>query len=134
VIRTRTLMASIAYSTWNRRPSGLKVFTPLSYSLLVRNMLAGCWERGRWEGKERAAADELLELLAPVAIRGRSGGGGASGCCFNVVGWAAGARAPGGGQRSDRARLQVVASGDGVQWRGVDVRPSTTRARPRVSP
>ena len=59
----RTLMASMAYSTWNRRPSGLhgggkqgceapaamivccqgrlphlKVFTPLSYSLRVRNM------------------------------------------------------------------------------------------------
>lgn len=33
-----TLIASMAYSTWNRRPSGLKVFTPLSYSLRVRNM------------------------------------------------------------------------------------------------
>ena len=31
-------MASIAYSTWKMRPSGLKVFTPLSYSLLVRNI------------------------------------------------------------------------------------------------
>jgi len=29
-----TLMASMAYSTWNRRPSGEKVFTPRSYSLL----------------------------------------------------------------------------------------------------
>ena len=34
-----TLIASSAYSTWNSRPSGLKVFTPLSYSLRVRNML-----------------------------------------------------------------------------------------------
>ena len=33
-----TLIASIAYSTWNRRPSGLKVFTPRSYSLRVRNI------------------------------------------------------------------------------------------------
>jgi hypothetical protein len=33
-----TLIASIAYSTWNRRPSGLNVFTPLSYSLRVRNI------------------------------------------------------------------------------------------------
>ena len=36
--RLDTLMASIAYSTWKMRPSGLKVFTPLSYSLLVRNI------------------------------------------------------------------------------------------------
>jgi len=35
-----TLIASIAYSTWNRRPSGLKVLTPLSYSLRVRNICA----------------------------------------------------------------------------------------------
>ena len=25
-----TLIASMAYSTWNRRPSGEKIFTPLS--------------------------------------------------------------------------------------------------------
>ena len=31
-------MASMAYSTWNSLPSGLNVLTPLSYSLLVRNM------------------------------------------------------------------------------------------------
>ena len=30
-----TLMASMAYSTWNKRPSGEKVFTPRSYSLLT---------------------------------------------------------------------------------------------------
>ena len=30
-----TLMASMAYSTWNKRPSGEKVFTPRSYSLLA---------------------------------------------------------------------------------------------------
>ena len=30
----QTLIASIAYSTWKRRPSGENVFTPLSYSLL----------------------------------------------------------------------------------------------------
>ena len=35
----RTLMASMAYSTWKMRPSGEKVFTPRSYSLRVRNML-----------------------------------------------------------------------------------------------
>lgn len=29
-----TLMASMAYSTWKRRPSGEKVLTPRSYSLL----------------------------------------------------------------------------------------------------
>ena len=34
-----TLMASMAYSTWKSRPSGEKVFTPRSYSDLVRNML-----------------------------------------------------------------------------------------------
>jgi len=33
------LMASMAYSTWINRPSGLKVLTPRSYSLLVRNIL-----------------------------------------------------------------------------------------------
>lgn len=32
-------MASMAYSTWKRRPSGEKVFTPRSYSVLVRNMM-----------------------------------------------------------------------------------------------
>ena len=32
------LMASMAYSTWKRRPSGEKVFTPRSYSLRVRNI------------------------------------------------------------------------------------------------
>lgn len=34
-----SLMASMAYSTWKRRPSGEKVFTPLSYSDLVRYMV-----------------------------------------------------------------------------------------------
>jgi hypothetical protein len=29
----------MAYSTWKRRPSGEKVFTPLSYSDLVRYMV-----------------------------------------------------------------------------------------------
>ena len=33
------LMASIAYSTWKSLPSGEKVFTLRSYSLLVKNML-----------------------------------------------------------------------------------------------
>ena len=32
------MIASIAYSTWKIRPSGLKQFTPLSYSFLVINM------------------------------------------------------------------------------------------------
>ena len=30
------MMASMAYSTWNSRPSGEKVFTPRSYSVLQR--------------------------------------------------------------------------------------------------
>jgi hypothetical protein len=52
----RTLIASIAYSTWNRRPSGLNVFTPRSYSLRVRNMTAGgC--RGLWANATAAARD-----------------------------------------------------------------------------
>lgn len=34
------LIASMAYSTWNSRPSGEKVFTPRSYSVLVRNILS----------------------------------------------------------------------------------------------
>ena len=38
--RARTLMASSAYSTWNSLPSGLKVLTPRSYSLLVRNIVS----------------------------------------------------------------------------------------------
>ncbi|KAI8423658.1 hypothetical protein MSG28_012710 [Choristoneura fumiferana] len=33
-----SLMASMAYSTWNSLPSGLKVFTPRSYSDRVRNI------------------------------------------------------------------------------------------------
>lgn len=35
---TLTLMASMAYSTWNNRPSGENVFTPRSYSERVKNM------------------------------------------------------------------------------------------------
>lgn len=34
-----SLMASMAYSTWKRRPSGEKVLTPLSYSERVRYMM-----------------------------------------------------------------------------------------------
>ena len=34
-----TLMASMAYSTWKRRPSGEKVLTPRSYSDRVRNIV-----------------------------------------------------------------------------------------------
>ena len=34
-----SLTAWIAYSTWKRRPSGLKVFTPRSYSLFAMNMV-----------------------------------------------------------------------------------------------
>lgn len=34
-----TLIASMAYSTWNNRPSGEKVFTPLSYSVLQPNKI-----------------------------------------------------------------------------------------------
>ena len=36
----RTLIASMAYSTWKMWPSGEKVLTPRSYSLLVRNISA----------------------------------------------------------------------------------------------
>jgi hypothetical protein len=36
----RTLMASMAYSTWKMRPSGLNVLTPRSYSLRVKNIAA----------------------------------------------------------------------------------------------
>ena len=32
-------MASMAYSTWKRRPSGEKVLTPLSYSERVKYIL-----------------------------------------------------------------------------------------------
>lgn len=32
-------MASIAYSTWKRRPSGEKVLTPRSYSERVKNIV-----------------------------------------------------------------------------------------------
>ena len=45
----RTLMASMAYSTWKRRPSGEKVLTPRSYSLLGEGQ-----HRGR--RMQRAAA------------------------------------------------------------------------------
>jgi len=34
-----SLIASIAYSTYKRRPSGENVFTPLSYSLLLPNII-----------------------------------------------------------------------------------------------
>ena len=34
-----TLIASIAYSTWKRRPSGEKVLTPRSYSERVKNIV-----------------------------------------------------------------------------------------------
>ena len=34
-----SLMASMAYSTWNNLPSGEKVFGPRSYSDLLRNIL-----------------------------------------------------------------------------------------------
>jgi hypothetical protein len=34
-----TLMASMAYSTWKRRPSGENVLTPRSYSERVKNMV-----------------------------------------------------------------------------------------------
>ena len=36
-------MASMAYSTWKMRPSGLKQFTPLSYSFLVINMVSASY-------------------------------------------------------------------------------------------
>jgi len=57
----RTLMASMAYSTWKSRPSGLKVLTPRSYSLRVRNI-----------AKERApllSADELGDTGSFTAHR-----------------------------------------------------------------
>lgn len=39
LLRGFTLMASIAYSTWKRRPSGEKVLTPRSYSERVKNIV-----------------------------------------------------------------------------------------------
>jgi hypothetical protein len=35
-------MASMAYSTWNKRPSGENVFTPRSYSERVKYILQQC--------------------------------------------------------------------------------------------
>jgi hypothetical protein len=59
----------MAYSTWNRRPSGLNVLTPLSYSERVRNILRGCsWPTEDREQERRndpavvAASDERREL------------------------------------------------------------------------
>jgi len=51
-----TLMASMAYSTWKRRPSGEKVLTPLSVLLLDQPKKGGgkwqqrgkCWQGGGW--------------------------------------------------------------------------------------
>ena len=43
---------SIAYSTWNRRPSGEKVLTPRSYSLRVRNMVASAHGRAHDDESE----------------------------------------------------------------------------------
>merc|ERR1719264_1123102 len=40
-----SLIASIAYSTWKRRPSGEKVFTLRSYSERVRNIFPILWEQ-----------------------------------------------------------------------------------------
>ncbi len=47
---THTLMASIAYSTWNKRPSGENVFTPRSYSERVKNMVkfTNCKKKKHW--------------------------------------------------------------------------------------
>lgn len=42
-----TLIASIAYSTWKRRPSGENVLTPRSYSERVRNMACARWVAAR---------------------------------------------------------------------------------------
>mmetsp|Transcript_8173 Transcript_8173/g.24020 ORF Transcript_8173/g.24020 Transcript_8173/m.24020 type:complete len:248 (-) Transcript_8173:8-751(-) len=42
-----SLMASMAYSTWKSRPSGEKVFTPRSYSLRDRKLMACAQGRGR---------------------------------------------------------------------------------------
>lgn len=52
-----TLIASIAYSTWNSRPSGLNVFTPRSYSLRVRN-IAGAG--GAQAARQRRQQDEVI--------------------------------------------------------------------------
>lgn len=37
-----SLIASMAYSTWKMRPSGLKLLTDLSYSLLVGGKGGAC--------------------------------------------------------------------------------------------
>jgi len=68
-----TLMASRAYSTWKIRPSGLKVFTPLSYSV---NMVAGVkgepskGDGGTWRGSHDCSALGLSP--APYQILSRT--------------------------------------------------------------
>lgn len=44
-----SFIASMAYSTWNSRPSGLNVLTPRSYSERVRNMAIYMGEHGVFE-------------------------------------------------------------------------------------
>ena len=53
-----SLIASIAYSTWNSRPSGLNVFTPRSYSLRVMNMARVCSRRRRRQARRARASRE----------------------------------------------------------------------------
>jgi len=60
------LMASMAYSTWKRRPSGEKVFTPLSYSERVRNMvgcnLVKCYARWLTNNTSKRAYFSIISL------------------------------------------------------------------------
>ena len=60
---TLTLIASMAYSTWNRRPSGEKVLTPRSYSDLVRNMLI----RGQGLDKYQEKNRQVTSSQQPVS-------------------------------------------------------------------
>ena len=67
-----TLMASMAYSTWNSRPSGLNVFTPRSYSDRVKNMAAWglrlCFPLGHFRDRTGRKND----IDAQFAIQDRS--------------------------------------------------------------
>lgn len=60
--RCRTLIASIAYSTWNNRPSGEKVLTPRSYSERVRII----YVNQRREPKEQRTHKNILRQCQPT--------------------------------------------------------------------
>jgi len=61
-----SLIASIAYSTWKRRPSGLNVFTPRSYSLL-RGAAARAGVPARERGTRARRGMRALAAHAPAS-------------------------------------------------------------------